>query len=91
MGNCLILRGWHIGQDDIAIEYGPGFLPAPTDVLASSFDIVISVGTSGMFPYIQEPVLAARAAGVPTIEINPGETLLSYSVDYRLPLGAAAS
>lgn len=52
-------------------------------------DIVISVGTSGLFPYIQEPVIAARAYGVPTVEINPGETVLSSAVDYRLALGAA--
>lgn len=53
------------------------------------FDVVFSVGTSAVFPYIQEPVLAARRLGVPTIEINPSETAVSHYVDYRLPLGAA--
>jgi NAD-dependent deacetylase len=42
-----------------------------------------------LFPYIQEPVLAARRWGAPTVEINPSETLLSHCVDYRVSLGAA--
>ncbi len=53
------------------------------------FDMVFSVGTTSVFPYISEPVLAARRAGVPTVEINPGETDISELVDYRLRMGAA--
>jgi NAD-dependent deacetylase len=52
------------------------------------FEAVINVGTSGMFPYIQEPTALARRFGIPTIEINPGETILSADVDYRLALPA---
>ncbi len=59
--------------------------------LEAGFDVVFSIGTSGLFPYIQEPVVAARRIGVPTIEINPAETILSSTVDYRLPLGAATA
>lgn len=55
----------------------------------TGFGMVISVGTSSLFPYIQEPVIAARKLGLPTVEINPGETLISGHVDYRIPLGAA--
>ena len=59
--------------------------------LAIGFDVVFSIGTSALFPYIQEPVVAARRMGVPTIEINPSETPLSLDVDYRLALGAATA
>jgi len=52
------------------------------------FDMVISVGTTSVFPYISEPVLKARRAGQPTVEINPGETEISDLVDFRLEMGA---
>ncbi len=55
------------------------------------FGAVVNVGTSGLFPYIQEPTILAKRFGIPTVEINPGETVLSSHVDYRLPLGAAAA
>lgn len=58
-------------------------------VLAAGPDLVISVGTGSAFPYIAGPVLHAISAGVPTIEINPGETPLSRQVDIRLRLRAA--
>jgi NAD-dependent deacetylase len=59
--------------------------------LATGFGAVFSIGTSAVFPYIQEPVVAARRMGVPTIEINPSETPLSHHADYRLALGAATA
>ena len=59
--------------------------------LEVGFGAVVAVGTSAVFPYIQEPVVAARRMGVPTIEINPSETLLSHQVDYRLAVGAATA
>ena len=37
-------------------------------------DLVVSAGTSSVFPYIAEPVLRPRWAGVPTVEINPGRS-----------------
>ncbi len=57
----------------------------------NGFDVVFSVGTSSLFPYIQQPVVMAGELGIPTIEINPTETVLSACVDYRLPLGAATA
>lgn len=54
-------------------------------------DLVFVVGTSGQFPYISAPVMAAARAGVPTVEINPGRTGLSDVVAYRLAGGAAAT
>jgi NAD-dependent deacetylase len=59
--------------------------------LEIGFGAVVSIGTSAGFPYIQEPVFAARRMGVPTIEINPSETLLSQHVDYRLAIGAVTA
>jgi NAD-dependent deacetylase len=57
--------------------------------LETGFGAVFSVGTTSVFPYIQEPVFAARHLGVPTFEINPSATIVSDLVDYRLPLSAA--
>lgn len=53
------------------------------------FDIVFSIGTSSVFPYIVQPVVLAATSGIPTVEINPGQTQLSDIVDFYLPLGAA--
>ena len=45
------------------------------------FDLVMSIGTSSLFPYIVQPVVAARQRGVPTVEINPGQSTISRMVD----------
>jgi len=55
----------------------------------NGFDLVFSIGTSGMFPYITGPVRMAVAKGVPTVEINPSESDLSHDVAIHLPMGAA--
>lgn len=59
--------------------------------LERGVDMVFTIGTSAVFPYIAEPVLWAARAGIPTIEINPAPTRLTPHVDYHLPLGAAAA
>jgi NAD-dependent deacetylase len=56
--------------------------------MQDGFDIVFSIGTSSVFPYISQPVCLPRG-GIPTVEINPARTQLSDIVDYYLPLGAA--
>lgn len=61
------------------------------DALDTGFDMVFTIGTSGAFPYIAEPVMWAARVGIPTVEINPLQTRLSASVEYHLPLGAAAA
>lgn len=60
-----------------------------TQQVQQGFDIVFSVGTSSLFPYIVAPVLEAKHDGVPTVEINPGKTEISNAVDYRLRNRAA--
>lgn len=57
--------------------------------MARGFDLVFSVGTSSLFPYIASPVLRAKRSGVPTVEINPGLTEVSDVIDLRITSGAA--
>jgi NAD-dependent deacetylase len=57
----------------------------------AGFNLVFSIGTTSVFPYIAHPVIAAIQAGIPTVEINPCKTHLSAHVSYYLPLGAAAA
>lgn len=57
----------------------------------TAWDLVFAVGTSGLFPYIAEPLVQAQLKGVPTVEINPGKTMLSSVAEYRIELGAAAA
>ena len=57
--------------------------------LAEGFDLVLTVGTSAVFPYIAAPVQQAAAAGHATIEINPQRTPISGWSNVRLQTGAA--
>ncbi len=57
--------------------------------LRRGFDVVVSAGTSAVFPYIAGPVRQAAREGRPTIEIDPGETELSDVVSIRVQAGAA--
>jgi len=59
------------------------------DAFQEGFDIVFTIGTSSLFPYITQPVVLAAGSGIPTVEINPEQTPLSDVVDIYLPLGAA--
>lgn len=58
--------------------------------LTRGFDIVFSIGTSSLFPYIAEPVVLARRMGRLAVEINPGRTPVSSVVTHRLGCGAVA-
>ena len=58
-------------------------------IVERGVDLVFSIGTTSVFPYIAEPVVDALRRGVPTVEINPGESRVSDYVDYRLRQGAA--
>jgi NAD-dependent deacetylase len=59
--------------------------------LRKGFDLVFSIGTSSLFPYITAPVLQALRGQCPTVEINPGRTALSEFVEDRLEMGAVAA
>ena len=53
------------------------------------FDLIFSIGTSSYFPYISEPILMAKQANIPTVEINPSETAVSHLIDIKIETGAA--
>jgi NAD-dependent deacetylase len=53
------------------------------------FDLVLSIGTTSVFPYISAPVLDAYHFRRPSVEINPGETDVTEFVTVKVPLGAA--
>ncbi len=57
--------------------------------LRRGFDLVFSIGTTSVFPYIARPVVEARMRRIPTVEINPGETVVSGEVDVKLKMRAA--
>lgn len=59
--------------------------------LDAGMDMVFAIGTSGVFPYIAEPVAWAARAGIATVEINPLRTRLTPWVRHHLPLGAVAA
>jgi len=58
-------------------------------VLERGVDFVMLIGTSAGFPYIAGPVVQAARAGLPTLEINPARSEVSYLVRHRLPMRAA--
>jgi NAD-dependent deacetylase len=55
----------------------------------TGFDLVFSVGTSSLFPYIAAPVLRASQSGIPTVEINPESTAMTSRVEVKIGGGAA--
>ena len=59
--------------------------------LGRGFSVVVSVGTSSLFPYIAAPVQLVQAAGGLAAEVNPSSTAVSPIVDLRIRAGAAAS
>lgn len=57
--------------------------------LGRGFGAVVSVGTTSLFPYIAQPVIEAARGGVPAIEINPTQTLVSDACSPVVRAGAA--
>ncbi len=57
--------------------------------LGRGFDMVLSVGTSGSFPYIRLPLIRAQVYEWPSVDINPGRNEMSAYARYHLPLRAA--
>lgn len=56
--------------------------------MVRGFDLVFSIGTTSVFPYISQPVFEARRWNAKVIEINPGITEVSPFVHYKLPMRA---
>ncbi|MDX2469180.1 MAG: NAD-dependent deacylase [SAR324 cluster bacterium] len=52
------------------------------------FDLVLSIGTTSLFPYIAEPVVYAHRLGVTTIEINPEATPVTDFSTFAFQAGA---
>lgn len=52
--------------------------------LSRGFDIYFSIGTTSVFPYIQQPIIYAKSKGRPTVEINPSDTEISSIVDIKI-------
>ncbi|MBU3915309.1 NAD-dependent protein deacylase [bacterium] len=59
--------------------------------LRKGFDLVFSIGTSSIFPYIAQPLTKAYHDGVPTVEINPTTTRVSNLVDIKITEKAATT
>lgn len=59
-----------------------------SEEVQQGFDIVFSVGTTSVFPYIAGPVFDAARSGQPTVEINPSVTEVSGVVKYKISTGA---
>lgn len=66
-----------------------GALGALRRALAAPFDVVFSVGTTSVFPYIAAPVFQQVRAGGLAVEINPGDTAVSHVVTERVRERAA--
>jgi NAD-dependent deacetylase len=47
------------------------------------FDVVFSVGTTSLCPYVSQPIWSAARRGVPVVEINPERTVISSLANYR--------
>ncbi len=60
-------------------------------VMASTPDVVLSVGTTSVFPYIAAPVQWCHQWGGRSVEINPGRTEVSRWVDIRIAAPAAVA
>jgi len=76
----VVLFGEMLPDDQLQILY---------QQLSQGFDVVFTVGTTSVFPYIAEPVRLAARAGLPTVEINPDTTQVSHLVDVKLSQRAA--
>lgn len=59
--------------------------------MAKGFEVVFSIGTTSVFPYIKRPILKAKAWGALSVEINPSKTEVSDLVDIKLTTPAAAT
>ncbi len=59
--------------------------------LMRGFDVVFSVGTSAVFPYIAEPIILACREGKLTVEVDPGRTQVSDIVEVKFQTRASVA
>lgn len=59
--------------------------------LGVGFDLVISIGTSGTFPYIRLPMIRAQVYGWHSVDINPHVNPMTAYAEHHLPLRAATA
>jgi NAD-dependent deacetylase len=52
--------------------------------MSRPFDVVFSVGTTSVFPYIAAPVIHQARSGGLAVEVNPGDTAVSDVVSVRI-------
>lgn len=87
---CPACGGWL--RPDVVL-FGELLPPQQLDrlaaVLHAGLDLVVSIGTTSVFPYIAGPVRWAQQQGIPSVEINPGDSGVSHLVTHRLKMGAA--
>ena len=57
--------------------------------LEAGFDLVFSIGTTSIFPYIAQPVIMAYYHNIPIIEINPTATRVSKFCHLKIAATAA--
>lgn len=82
----------HILKPDVVLfgEYLPLHKVAKLErELSKDYDLFIIIGTTGIFPYIYEPVFNAIQRRIPTIEINPSKTIFSNKVSIHFSSGAS--
>ena len=65
--------------------------PIPGTDMPFEFNVVISVGTTSVFPYIAAPMLWAADNGYAAIEINPDVTNVTPVATHRIELPAGVA
>lgn len=54
------------------------------ELVGRTWDLMLVVGTSALFPYISTPVFVAASKGTLTVEINPDRSSITRIVDFHL-------
>ncbi len=57
--------------------------------MEQGYDLVFSIGTTSVFPYIAQPFIIAGQIGALAVEVNPADTQVSRHADVRWRCGAA--
>ncbi|HET8708586.1 MAG TPA: NAD-dependent protein deacylase [Pseudomonadales bacterium] len=78
----VVLFGEMLPEKEVSLLY---------EQLQRGFEMVFSIGTTSVFPYIAEPIYRAKHWRALSIEINPGETDVSHFVDVKIPASAKSA